>query len=135
MNTNIFLICFTVFQIVLLVLIYFFLKKYIIPILNKKYEIKDKEAKNKKFEIYLSATPSILAEEVDKYIEKYVTRYIAYKFISKKIPFIKNDDEEKMILVEAFKILGYENKNFSVKNLPNKYKDMSLSLISTLYNF
>ena len=41
--------------------------------------------------------------------------------------------EEKMILVEAFKILGYENKNFSVKNIPNKYKDMSES-IAWAYN-
>ena len=41
--------------------------------------------------------------------------------------------EEKKFLVEAFKILGYENENFSVKNLPNKYKDMSESIAWT-YN-
>lgn len=76
--------------------IYLFIK-YIMPYLNKKNENKEKEIKNKKYELFKDLDPDIMKESIDKYFKSEVNRYIAYKFIANKSMYIKTDEINEMI--------------------------------------
>lgn len=76
--------------------IYLFIK-YIMPYLNKKNENKEKEIKNKKYELFKDLDPDIMKESIDKYFKSEANRYIAYKFIANKSMYIKTDEINEMI--------------------------------------
>jgi hypothetical protein len=71
----------------------YILKKY----LTRKNELKDKEIKNKKYELFANISTEQVQGEIDKYIERYINKYITYKFIANKIIYIKQDEIEVMI--------------------------------------
>ena len=97
MSINILLICLTIVLICGFIFAYLIVGKQIIPYLNEKNKIREKEIKNKKYELFNSVDIEFISEKLDKYFEKSVNRYIVYKFISNKIPFIDSDDTETMI--------------------------------------
>lgn len=74
---------------------------YFIRILDKcisrKNELKEMEIKNKKFELFANISTEAVQQELDKYFERYINKYITYKFISRKIIYIKQDEIETMI--------------------------------------
>lgn len=79
------------------VVIVYELNKKLFPYLNEKNEIKNKEAMNQKYELFKTIDPSALKESLDNYFEEYVNRYITYKFLSKKIMYIKAEESEAMV--------------------------------------
>lgn len=83
------LICIIVFCLV----VFFVIKPY----LDRKNEIRYMEAIHRRNEIFMNLSPEAMIESVDKYMKSYVNRYILYKFISKKINYIKQEDVDKMI--------------------------------------
>lgn len=97
MNINILIICLSTIIIVGMILTYFTVSKQIIPYLNKKNEIREKEIKNEKYRLFNDVNIEYIDEKIDKYFEKFVNRYIVYKFISNKVTFINGDDTEAMI--------------------------------------
>ena len=58
--------------------VYIILTK-LFPYLDKKNEIKDKEVKNKKYELFKDIDTDIIKQTLDAYFEGYVNRYITYK--------------------------------------------------------
>lgn len=97
MNINILLICLTVIIVTGFICTYFIVVKQIVPYLNDKNKIREKEIKNKKYELFNNVDTEFISEKLDKYFEKSVNRYIVYKFISNKVTFIGSDDTETMI--------------------------------------
>ena len=67
------------------------------PIFKGYIDIRKKEVENKKMEIYLNISPELMEKEIDDYIEKYVKRYIVYKFMANKIIYINEEESEKMV--------------------------------------
>ena len=92
-NTIIFSICY----ILTLVFIFIIIKLYIKPYLDKKNDIKEKQIKNEKYELFKTIDPEIMRESLDKYFQSYVNRYITYKFIAKKEMYIKSEEAETMV--------------------------------------
>lgn len=95
MNINI--IIFSVLYLITLGSFIYLFIKYIMPYLNKKNENKEKEIKNKKYELFKDLDPDIMKESIDKYFKSEVNRYIAYKFIANKSMYIKTDEINEMI--------------------------------------
>ena len=71
----------------------FIVKQY----MNEKNRIREIESKNKTYEFFASIDPEAVQKELDTYFERYVNRYITYKFIANKVIYIKQDDIEKMV--------------------------------------
>lgn len=67
------------------------------PYINEKNRIREIESKNKTYELFASIDPEAVQKELDTYFERYVNRYITYKFIANKVIYIKQDDIEKMV--------------------------------------
>lgn len=67
------------------------------PYMNEKNRIREIESKNKTYELFASIDPEAVQKELDTYFERYVNRYITYKFIANKVIYIKQDDIEKMV--------------------------------------
>ena len=67
------------------------------PYMNEKNRIREIESKNKTYELFASINPEAVQKELDTYFERYVNRYITYKFIANKVIYIKQDDIEKMV--------------------------------------
>ena len=67
------------------------------PILKRYLNIRNKEVENKKMELYLDISPELMEKEVDRFIDDYVKRYIVYRFMSKKIIYINDEECEKMV--------------------------------------
>ena len=67
------------------------------PYINEKNRIREIELKNKTYELFASIDPESVQKELDTYFERYVNRYITYKFIANKVIYIKQDDIEKMV--------------------------------------
>ena len=97
MNINILLICLTIIIVTGFICTYLIVVKQIVPYLNDKNKIREKEIKNKKYELFSNIDTEFISEKLDKYFEKSVNRYIVYKFISNKVTFIGSDDTETMI--------------------------------------
>lgn len=97
MNINILLICLTIIIVAGFICTYLIVAKQIVPYLNDKNKIREKEIKNKKYELFNNVDTEFINEKLDKYFEKSVNRYIVYKFISNKVTFIGSDDVETMI--------------------------------------
>ena len=67
------------------------------PYMNEKNRIREIESKNKTYELFASIDPEAVQKELDTYFERYVNRYITYKFIANKVIYIKQDNIEKMV--------------------------------------
>ena len=92
-NAIIFSILWVLTLVVIFVIAWFIIKPY----LEEKNIIRDKETKNKKFEIFNSVNIEDTTKNIDDYFEAYVNRYIIYKFASRRIDYIKEDSVELMI--------------------------------------
>ena len=90
-------IIFSVLYIITLVITTYIILTKLFPYLDKKNEIKDKEIKNKKYELFKDIDTDIIKQALDSYFEGYVNRYITYKFLSKKEMYIKSEEAEKMV--------------------------------------
>ena len=77
----------------LLVVIYTLVK----PSIDKFLIIKNKEAENEKAKIFIDLSPEAVEKELDAYFERYVRRYIVYKFVSSNTLYIKDEDCLKMV--------------------------------------
>ena len=97
MSTDILIICLSIVIIAGFITTYLIVGKQIIPYLNEKNRLKEKEIANKKYELFNDIDTEYISEKLDKYFEKSVNRYIVYKFISNKVTFISSDDTETMI--------------------------------------
>ena len=96
-------IIFSILYIITLVISVYIILTKLFPYLDKKNEIKDKEVKNKKYELFKDIDTDIIKQALDAYFEGYVNRYITYKFLSKFVPSIICDalsslDGDKTIL-------------------------------------
>lgn len=67
------------------------------PYINEKNRIREIESKNKTYELFANIDTESVQKELDTYFERYVNRYITYKFIANKVIYIKQDDIEKMV--------------------------------------
>ena len=65
--------------------------------INRSLDIKEKEIKNKEYELFNSIDVDKINENINAYIEHYINRYILYKFISQKVMYINSDDTETLI--------------------------------------
>ena len=90
-------IIFSILYIITLVITTYIILTKLFPYLDKKNEIKDKEVKNKKYELFKDIDTDIIKQTLDAYFEGYVNRYITYKFLSKKEMYIKSEEAEKMV--------------------------------------
>ena len=95
MNINI--ITISILYILTLGLVFYILISKLFPYLNKKNEIREKEIKNKKYELFKDLDIDIMKQSLDQYFEGYVNRYITYKFLAKKNMYINSEEVEKMV--------------------------------------
>ena len=58
------------------------------PYMDEKNRIREIETKNKTYELFANIEPEAVQKELDTYFERYVNRYITYKFIANKVIFI-----------------------------------------------
>ena len=65
--------------------------------IERYLDIKEKEVKNKKYEIYNSVNLDTVNDVIDAYIQKYVDRYVLYKFLANKVPYITEEATNEMI--------------------------------------
>lgn len=67
--------------------------KYLVP----KNNIREMELKNAKYELFSTISVESINEYLNLYFEEYIKRYIAVKFILKKINYIKEEDCETLV--------------------------------------
>ncbi len=91
------IIVFAICYLLTLGFIYLIIRYYIKPYLDRKNDIKEKQIKNEKYELFKTIDPDVMRESLDKYFESYVNRYITYKFIAKKEMYIKSEEVETMV--------------------------------------
>ena len=65
--------------------------------LSEMREIKDREVKNKKYELFDSIDIEAVVKAVDNLIQSNIDTYIAYKFLANNVIYIRSEDEEEMI--------------------------------------
>jgi hypothetical protein len=95
MDFNVLVICISWILTLLVILLISW--KIVKPYLEKIVEIRDKEVKNKKYELFSTLSPEEMDKSIDDYIEQYITRYITYKFIANKAIYIKDEEIKEMI--------------------------------------
>lgn len=118
--------------------------KYLIP----KNENKSMELKNEKYNLFASINTESVNANITEYFTNHIQKYIAYKFMSKKINYIREDDIEimikditKLIYIEISELyIFYIKMIYSVNNdddllkyINLKVKEISIDLI-TNYN-
>lgn len=94
---NISLIVLSVLYVLTLGLVVFILYTKVFPYYDKKNELKDKEIKNEKYNLFMKLDVDAMNTVLDGYFETYINRYIAYKFLSKKNMYIKSEEAEIMV--------------------------------------
>ena len=94
---NIDIIIISILYIITIVFIIYMKEKKIMHYINKKNELKEKEIKNKKYELFKTIDTEAMNKVIDDYFDQYINRYIAYKFLSKKQMYIKSEEMENMI--------------------------------------
>ena len=119
-------------------------KKYLIP----KNELKEIEMKNQKYELLSTISVKAINEHITEYFTNHIQRYITYKFISKKINYIREEDTEilikditKLIYLEISELyIFYIKMIYSIntdddllKYINSKVKEIALDSI-TSYN-
>ncbi len=95
MNINIIII--SVLYLITLGFIVYMTDKKVLPYLNKKNELKEKEIKNKKYELFKTIDTEVMNKLLDDYFDQFINRYIAYKFVAKKQLYIKSEEIETMV--------------------------------------
>lgn len=148
MNFNIILICFTAIQITLLIIVGIFMYKKVFPYLDKRNEIREKEIKNKKYELFNNISIENINTELDHYFDIVVNRYIVYKFVSKKTTYIGADETEimirdltKSVILEMSELYVYyvsvlvsiNNQEDLVRFINNKIRNNVIEAVTT-YN-
>ena len=88
---------------------------------NKYIAAKDRDIKNKKYELYNNIDVSKVNTILDEYVTDYVNRYIVYKFMSQKIIYITPDDTTAMI-------------NDVTKNILIDISDLYIYYVGLLYS-
>lgn len=88
---------------------------------NKYIAAKDRDIKNKKYELYNNIDVSKVNTILDEYVTDYVNRYIVYKFMSQKIIYITTDDTTAMI-------------NDVTKNILIDISDLYIYYVGLLYS-
>lgn len=81
-----------------LLTIIWFLQFILKPYLEKKNELKDKEIKNKRDEIFIQLDPEFIEKEIDKLIKKELDQYVLINFISNSMLYIPKPEIERMII-------------------------------------
>lgn len=119
-------------------------KKYLIP----KNEIENMKLKNEKYNLFSRLSIPDIDNQIRSYITDYLQRYIAYKFISKKIEYIRDEDVEtmikditKLIYIEISELyIFYIKMVYTInededllKYINSKVKEISIELV-TNYN-
>lgn len=70
-------------------------------IINNYFKEKNKidmiKAKNDQYSIFMQMDPEAILSTIDSFIETYVKRYIVYKFVSKKVTYIKHEEVNIMV--------------------------------------
>ena len=90
MNVNLIIMCGLIVMIFIVALLYR-------PILEGLVEVKNKEVEIKKSELFISISADAIEQEIDKFFDKYVKRYILYKFAAHKIVYINDKECEEMV--------------------------------------
>ena len=118
--------------------------KYLIP----KNENKSMELKNEKYNLFASINTESVNANITEYFTNHIQKYIAYRFMSKKINYIREDDIEimikditKLIYIEISELyIFYIKMLYSINNdddllkyINLKVKEISIELI-TNYN-
>lgn len=67
------------------------------PFLDKIADTKEMHVMNEKYALFNSIDINNINEILDKYFSNFVNRYMVYKFMSKKITYIKDAEVETMI--------------------------------------
>ena len=119
-------------------------KKYLIP----KNELKELETKNHKYELLSTISVKAINDHITEYFTDHIQRYIAYKFISRKINYIREEDSEilikditKLIYIEISELyIFYIKMIYSInsdddllKYINSKVKEIAIDSI-TSYN-
>lgn len=91
---------------VLILVLIWFLQFILKPYLNTKNELRDKEIKNKRDELYMNMDTELVEKEIDNMIEKEMNQYVLINFISQNIIYIRQPEIEKMIIRLTNEICG-----------------------------
>ena len=70
---------------------------YMVHILTKKIEIKEKEVQNSTYDLFMKVDPKQADEALDDYIEKVLNDYVLDNIISKDVQYVKKADIHKMV--------------------------------------
>lgn len=87
-------------ELFILILVFIWFLQFILkPYLGEKNELRDKEIKNKRDELYMAMDPELIEKEIDSMVEKEMNQYVLINFISQNILYIRQPDIEKMIIL------------------------------------
>ena len=121
----------------------------IIPYLNEKNSIRKQELKIKEYEMYSKVDINEVSNIVDNYFQKYINRYITYKFIAKKKIYVKQDEIElmvrditKVISIQISELYVYyikflqniNNEEDLIKFIHNKVSELTIESVSSFNN-
>ena len=95
MHIDVLMICITILLAVAAVVVIAFL--VVKPYLERVNSINEMHIINEKYALFNSIDSDSIGEKLDKYFSEYVNRYVIYKFVSKKITYIKDNEVETMI--------------------------------------
>ena len=95
MHIDVLMICITILLAVAAVVVIAFL--VVKPYLNKMSTNNEMHIINEKYALFNSIDSDSIGEKLDKYFSEYVNRYVIYKFVSKKITYIKDNEVETMV--------------------------------------
>lgn len=95
MHIDVLMICITILLAVAAVVVIAFL--VVKPYLERVNSINEMHIINEKYALFNSIDSDSIGEKLDKYFSEYVNRYIVYKFVSKKITYIKDNEVETMV--------------------------------------
>lgn len=121
----------------------------IIPYLNEKNSIRKQELKIKEYEMYSKVDINEVSNIVDNYFQKYINRYITYKFIAKKKIYVKQDEIElmvrditKVISIQISELYIYyikflqniNNEEDLIKFIHSKVSELTIESVSSFNN-
>lgn len=121
----------------------------IIPYLNEKNSIRKQELKIKEYEMYSKVDINEVSNIVDNYFQKYINRYITYKFIAKKKIYVKQDEIElmvrditKVISIQISELYVYyikflqniNNEEDLIKFIHSKVSELTIESVSSFNN-
>ena len=95
MHIDVLMICITILLAVAAVVVIAFL--VVKPYLNKMSSNNEMHIINEKYALFNNIDSDSISEKLDKYFSEYVNRYVIYKFVSKKITYIKDNEVETMV--------------------------------------